>query len=705
VPAESTHASVTEPPAQELRFLKGVGPRRAAELERAGLHTVDDLLHRFPIRFEDRSRLRRSADLKPGESAALCGEVVSAGLRLTRRRGFSLFEMLVRDDDGMFRVVWMNQPFLQDVFAPGQRVALFGKVQWRDPGGLRLENPQYELVGDGEEDNGLHTGRIVPVYERIGSLTPKQLRRLVHDGLGRLPPVMEDPLPVDLLRRHRWPARREALWAAHFPTPETPVELLNRFRAPAQVRLIFEELFLFQLGLALRRHARMAERKPHVIQVDDAVRRSALAVLPFRLTDGQRTALREIVEDMCLPRPMNRLLQGDVGCGKTIVALLAALVAMENGQQVAFMAPTELLAEQHALSIGPLLAGSRFRMVSLTGSVGAKAKRDAVAAVETGAAQLVVGTHALVQREVRFQQLGLAVIDEQHRFGVLQRATLREKGRLPDVLVMTATPIPRTLALTSYGDLDVSVIRDLPPGRRPVKTKVEAEPRREAVYEFVRRRLTAGRQVYVVYPLVEESAKIDLRAATEMSETLATLFPDQVVGLLHGRMKPDARDAMMKRFAAGEVQLLVATTVIEVGVDVPNATVMVVEHAERFGLAQLHQLRGRVGRGPHQSYCRLLHQGQLSDMARQRLRAVASTTDGFEIAEHDLQLRGPGEMLGTRQSGVPTLRVADLIRDHDLMVTARQTAIVTLRDEGIASPWLARLGETWVRRFGLAGVG
>jgi ATP-dependent DNA helicase RecG len=704
VSAESIHTSVPEPPDQELRFLKGVGPRRAAEFERAGLHTVDDLLHRFPIRFEDRSRLRRSADLKPGESAALCGEVVSAELRRTRRRGFSLFEMLVRDDDGIFLVIWMNQPFLQDVFAPGQRVMLFGKVEWRVPGGLRLENPQYELVGDGDEDNGLHTGRIVPVYERIGSLTSKQLRRFVHDGLRRLPPVMEDPLPVDLLRRHRWPGRRDALWDAHFPTSETPVDLLNRFRAPAQVRLIFEELFLFQLGLALRRRTRMAKRKPHVIKIDDAVRRAVLSVLPFRLTDGQRTALREIVEDMCLSRPMNRLLQGDVGCGKTIVALLAALVAMENGQQVAFMAPTELLAEQHSLSIGALLAGSRFRVVTLTGSVGAKARRDAVAAVKSGDAKLVVGTHALVQREVRFQQLGLAVIDEQHRFGVLQRSTLREKGRLPDVLVMTATPIPRTLALTSYSDLDVSVIRDLPPGRRPVKTKVEVESRREAVYEFVRRRLQEGRQVYVVYPLVEESAKIDLRAATEMSETLATLFPDQVVGLLHGRMKQDARDAMMQRFAAGEVQLLVATTVIEVGVDVPNATVMVVEHAERFGLAQLHQLRGRVGRGSHQSYCRLLHQGQLSEMARQRLKAVAGTTDGFEIAEYDLLLRGPGEMLGTRQSGIPTLRVAHLVRDHQLMETARQTAIDTLRDEGEMGAWLERLGESWARRFGLAGV-
>ena len=614
--------------------------------------------------------------------------------------------MLVRDEAGMFRVVWMNQPFLQDVFSPGQRVAFYGKVEWRESGGLRLTNPQYELTDTStdDEDDGLHTGRIVPVYERIGSLTPKQLRRLVHDVLSQLPSRVQDPLPAALRRRHALPGRREALWAAHFPVAGTALGLLNQFRSPAQIRLILEELFLFQLGLGLRRQAKAAERKPRMIRVDDTVRRSALAVLPFRLTPGQKRALRTIVDDMRRPQPMNRLLQGDVGCGKTIVALLAALVAMENGLQVAFMAPTELLAEQHYLSIRPLLAASRFRVVALTGSAGAKTKRDTVAALETGQADLVVGTHALVQRDVRFRDLGLAIIDEQHRFGVLQRAILRDKGRRPDVLVMTATPIPRTLALTSYGDLDISVIKDLPPGRRPVKTKVESESRRDAVYEFVRRRLREGRQAYVVYPLVEESAKIDVRAATQMAETLTVLFSDYVVGLLHGRMKPVERDAVMRRFAGGDIHLLVATTVVEVGVDVPNAAVMVVEHAERFGLAQLHQLRGRVGRGAQQSYCRLLYQRPLSQMARARLRAVAKSTDGFDIAEQDLQLRGPGEMLGTRQSGVPTLRVANLVRDHALMETARTEAFAALADGEVAEGVLARLDETWTARFGLVGV-
>ncbi len=692
---------------RELRFLKGVGPRRAGELERAGLRTVDDLLHRFPIRFEDRSQLSRSSELQSGEVASLSGEVVSSGLLRTRRRGFSLFEMLVRDEAGMFRVVWLNQPFLKDVFSSGQQVAFYGKVEWRDPGGLRLTNPQYELVGggDGDEDEGLHTGRIVPIYERIGSLTTKQLRRLVHEVLRELPPPLEDPLPAGVRQRHALPGRLDALWASHFPASGISLDLLNRFRSPAQVRLILEELFLFQLGLGLRRRARADERGPRLIKVDDRVRRSALAVLPFRLTPGQKTALRDIVDDMCRPRPMNRLLQGDVGCGKTIVALLAALVAMENGLQVAFMAPTELLAEQHNLSIRSRLAPSRFRVMLLTGSAGAKARREAVAAIETGTVDLVVGTHALAQREIRFRELGLVVIDEQHRFGVLQRATLRDKGLRPDVLVMTATPIPRTLALTSYGDLDVSLIRDLPPGRRPVRTKVEPESRREVVYEFVQRRLREGRQAYVVYPLVEESAKIDLKAATAMAETLSARFSEYAVGLLHGRMKPEERNAVMHRFAVGKVRLLVSTTVVEVGVDVPNATVMVVEHAERFGLAQLHQLRGRVGRGAHQSYCRLLCQEPLSDMARARLKAVAGTTDGFEIAEQDLRLRGPGEILGTRQSGVPTLRVAHLIRDHDLMETARREAFAAIENGGVAAQLLGRLDAIWTERFGLAGVG
>ena len=693
----------------ELRFLKGVGPRRAAELERAGMRTSDDLLHRLPIRYEDRSRLVRSSELRPGEAAAIRGEVVSTGLRQTRRRGFSLFEMLLRDDAGTFRAVWMNQPYLKTAFSPGQRVLLYGTPEWRDPGGLRLSNPQHELLGDGGEGDGktgqgLHGARVVPVYERIGSLTTRQLRGLVHRALEQLPVDLDDPLPEGLLARRRLPGRRRALREAHFPAADAPLSLLNRFRSPAQVRLILEELFLFRLGLEARGRARTRERKPHAVRVDDRIRRSALAVLPFRLTPGQKDALRTIVDDLRRPHPMNRLLQGDVGCGKTIVALMAALVALENGLQVAFMAPTELLAEQHYLTLRPLLARSPFRVVSLTGSQGARARRDTLAALAQGEAHLAVGTHALVQPSVAFRELGLAIIDEQHRFGVRQRATLREKGRRPDVLVMTATPIPRSLALTAYGDLDVSVIRDRPPGRTPVDTRMEPESRRDAVHALVERELRLGRQAYVVYPLVEESDKVDLKAAAVMVGALARRFPGHAVDLLHGRMKPEEREAVMARFAAGAVGVLVATTVIEVGVDVPGASVMVVEHAERFGLAQLHQLRGRVGRGPGRAWCRLLYQEPLSDVGRARLEAVAGTTDGFELAEHDLRLRGPGEVLGTRQSGLPTLRVADLVRDQDLMEVARDEAARTMR-EGVAGDLLARLDAGWMERFGLAGVG
>ena len=704
----------------ELRFLKGVGPRRAAELERAGLRTADDLLHRFPLRYEDRSRLVRSSDLRPGEAAAIRGRVVSTGLRQTRRRGFSLFEMLLRDDAGTFRAVWMNQPYLKTAFSAGQRVLLYGTPEWRDPGGLRLSNPQYERLGDGEggedepaggdgtDDGGetgpLHGARVVPVYERVGTLTTRQLRVLVRRALEQLPADLDDPLPAGLRARRRLPDRLRALREAHFPPPGARLALLDRFRTPAQVRLILEELFLFRLALEVRGQARARERKPHVVRVDDRIRRSALAVLPFRLTPGQKGALRTIVGDLCRPHPMNRLLQGDVGCGKTIVALLAALVALENGLQVAFMAPTEILAEQHYLTLRPLLARSRFRVVSLTGSQGAKARRETLAALAAGDAHLAVGTHALVQPSVAFRALGLAIIDEQHRFGVRQRATLREKGRSPDVLVMTATPIPRSLALTAYGDLDVSVIRDRPPGRTPVDTRIEPESRRDAVHALVERELRRGRQAYVVCPLVDESDKVDLKAAAVMVDALARRFPGHAVDVIHGRMRPDEREVVMARFARGDVHVLVATTVIEVGVDVPGAAVMVVEHAERFGLAQLHQLRGRVGRGPGRAWCRLLYREPLSDVGRARLEAVAGTGDGFELAERDLELRGPGEVLGTRQSGLPALRVANLVRDRDIMEMARDEAERAMR-EGGAADLLARLDAGWAERFGLAGVG
>ncbi|OFW03569.1 MAG: ATP-dependent DNA helicase RecG [Acidobacteria bacterium RIFCSPLOWO2_02_FULL_67_36] len=697
-----------------LQFLKGVGPRRAADLQRVGLQTVEDLLYRFPIRYEDRGSFATIASLRPGTAASIAGEVVSCGVRPTRRPRFKIFELLVRDLTGSLRAVFFNQPFLSDVFHPHQRVILFGKLEL-SAHGLQLQNPQYEILrqeaGDAPaapdaDDDTLHTGRIVPVYEKTGTLTTRMQRVIVHRALAGLPAAIQDPLPADIRAREQLVDRRAALVDVHFPPAGTPIGELNAFRSPAQRRLIFEEFFLFQLGLVLKRRKADDERKARAVVVTDEIRESARRVLPFRLTGDQKKVIAEIVEDMKRPQPMNRLLQGDVGSGKTIVALMAALVAMENGLQVAFMAPTEILADQHFITIRKLLEASRFRIALLTGATPARKRRETQAELAAGSIHMVVGTHALVQDPVAFHDLGLAIIDEQHRFGVLQRATLRTKGLHPDVLVMTATPIPRTLALTTYGDLDVSVMREMPPGRHPIKTIAKPEARREEIYAFVRKQMDEGRQVYVIYPLIEESEKIDVKAATEMADHLAAdIFPEYRVALLHGRLKQEEKERVMGAYARGDTHVLVSTTVVEVGVDVPNASVMLVEHAERFGLSQLHQLRGRVGRGPHLSYCVLLYQFPLSDQARERLKALTETTDGFVIAEKDLELRGPGDFFGTRQSGMPTLRVGDLVRDHAIMEAARREAVAALDDRRQAETLAALVRTGWEQRFGLAGIG
>jgi ATP-dependent DNA helicase RecG len=693
--------------ATPLQFIKGVGPRRAGDLEKAGLRTVEDLLYRFPLRYENRAGLITVAKLRPGQTATILGEVLSSGIRPTRRPGFRLFELILKDATGPVRAVFPNQAFLRDVFHAGQQIVLHGPVEFRGTGGLQFSNPEYEIVrGEQDDDEStIHTGRIVPIYEKAGSMSPRMQRTLVHHLLAEMPASIPDPLPPHVLARYKFPGRREALADAHFPAPGTPVEALNERQSPAQRRLIFEEFFLFQAGLALRKRRHALDRKPRPVVVDDRIRESARQALPFKLTAGQKDALREIVADMQRSQPMNRLLQGDVGAGKTVVALLAAVVAMENGLQVAFMAPTEILADQHYLTLRRLLDRSRFRVGLLTGGIGAAKRRDALAEITSGAVNLVVGTHALAEEAVGFRSLGLVVIDEQHRFGVEQRATLRAKGLHPDVLVMTATPIPRTLGLTVFGDLDVSVIRDLPPGRQPIATMAKPESRRDDVYRLARKALEEGRQVYVIYPLVEESSKVELRAATEMADHLGQeVFPEYRVALLHGRLKSEEKDRVMAGFARGDTHVLVSTTVVEVGVDVANATVMIVEHAERFGLSQLHQLRGRVGRGVHASTCVLVYQSPLTEAGRARLDALVETTDGFIIAERDLALRGPGDFFGTRQSGLPTLRAGDLLRDHALLEDARRDAIAWL-DDPASAPLVRELSETWAGRFGLAGVG
>ncbi len=696
--------------------LKGVGPRKAADLKKAGLLTVEDLLFRFPIRYEDRSRLQPIVSVKPGQTVAVSGEVLSATLQSTRRAGFRLFTALIQDASGQIQAVWPNQAFLKDVIRAHTHVVLYGKAEYWGSRGMQLTDPEFEILRTADlsgppstvpdEALGIHTGRIVPVYERTGSVTTNMQRKLVWEALQQLPAEMFDPVPADIRARERWPSRAEALRAAHFPESHTPIEALNAFRTPAQQRLIFEDFFVFQTGLALRRQQNAEVRKALVSTVDDRIRQAARTILPFRLTNGQREALAEIVADLQKPWPMQRLLQGDVGAGKTIVAVLAALVAMENGFQVAFMAPTEILAEQHLITLTRWLGASRHRVALLSGKITAAERRTLLPSIERGDIHLVVGTHALVQEQVKFRALALAVIDEQHRFGVLQRGMLATKGLHPDVLVMTATPIPRTLALTECGDMEVSIIRDLPPGRKPVRTLVKPDSRREDVYDLVRHQVQEGRQAYVIYPLVEESEKVDLKAATAMAEHLARdVFPDLSVALLHGRMKGEEKERVMRAFVAGTLNILVATTVVEVGVDVPNATVMVIEHAERFGLSQLHQLRGRVGRGRHESVCVLLYQSPWSEEGRARLKAMADTSDGFVIAEKDLQIRGPGDFFGTRQHGLPQLRAGDLTRDVELLELAFSEARKRVDERTLSEEERQYVLNVWQRQFGLIAVG
>ena len=641
--------------------------------------------------------------LKPGFKAAVLGEIKSARLAVTRRRGFKIFNAVIGDASGAIRCTWMNQAFLADILQPHLAVVIFGDVKF-DSTGLHFLNPEYELVTD--DISGVHTGRIVPFYEKTGSVTPNMQRKLVRSSIDQLSPELPDVLPADLRGRLHLVPRRTAIEVSHFPPNDASVDQLNAFRTPAQRRMIFEEFFLFQIGHAWRRHASSVELKPFVPAVDDRIRAAAVKILPFKLTPGQREAVKEIVDDMREPQSMHRLLQGDVGAGKTIVALLAALVAMENGLQVAFMAPTEILAGQHYGNIARLLSQSRFRVDLLTGSTPGLKKHRLNADIERGTTNLIVGTHALVQDTVRFQKLGLVVIDEQHRFGVAQRAALRAKGLRPDVLLMTATPIPRTLALTDYSELDVSKITDLPPGRTPVRTSVKPESRRDEIYELVRDELDRGRQAYVIYPLIEGSEKVDLKSATKMADHLqADVFPSYRVALLHGRLKPDAKERVMHAFAAGQIHILVSTTVVEVGVDVPNASVMLVEHAERFGLSQLHQLRGRVGRGPWASHCVLLYQSPWTDDARERLKALASTSDGFAIAERDLELRGPGDFFGTRQSGLPRLRTGDLVRDREVMEEAHREARRLVSEGALSAELRQFVDERWQQQFGLIEVG
>ena len=763
----------------EVKYVRGVGPHVAAQLAAKDIQTAEDLLYHLPFRYEDRQNPRSIDELKPGETASVIAEVRGAALLRTRR--MPIFEMTLGQGRLALKCMWFHGTYLKDRFHAGQTVAVFGKVEpSRSSSNLKMIQPQFEILPDESEDAEtrlLEVGRITPVYESLGGsrLASRWQRKVIFNLLEGMRGAIPECLPKAMLERLGLPDRETALREVHFPSEGAPMAQLQAAGTPPHRRLIFEELFFLELGLELKRR-RMRERVGIAFATTDKVRQAIREVLPFHPTAAQKRTLGEIVADMRQPNPMRRLLQGDVGSGKTIVALQAMLVAMENGYQAALMAPTEILATQHYLAARKLLERSsrNYRIVLLTGSLDDDRKRYNRGLINRGEAHLVIGTHALIEEKVEFDRLGLVVVDEQHRFGVLQRFRLMKKpGQAePDVLVMTATPIPRTLALSLYGDLDVSVLDELPPGRTPIVTRRMPDERADEVWDFVRAQVKQGRQAYIVYPVIEgskddqpeldfpvdepEEDQSESRVPSQASRTgrpgapgsralrkSAELFPSRVqeanpkpgsglksavemhdrlrkgslaglrLGLLHGRLDADEKEIIMRRFQRGEIDVLVSTTVIEVGVDVPNATVMVVEHAERFGLAQLHQLRGRVGRGGAKSYCILMTGRRISAIGEERLNAMVRTQDGFELAELDLAMRGPGEFFGTRQAGLPDFRVANLVRDRQLLELAKQEAgrFANARPEEAegteaerARVW-ARLKDAWQRRYGLVEAG
>src|ERR1700733_10598092 len=713
-----------------VQYLKGIGPRLAEVLGAKGIKTVDDLLHYLPFRYEDRLNPRSVAELRAGEMATVIAEVRNSGLFRTRR--MPIFQLTVGDGRSELKCLWFNATYLQGRFQPGQMLALYGKVEEDRDGNLQIIQPQFEILGDVNEEGGadeaekkaaasLEIGRIVPIYESTGQgkLTPRWFRQIIRWTLENLNPDLPDPVPAAVRAHLSLVSPREALWRVHWPEAGESFTDLQSSRTPAHIRLIFDELFFIELGIELKRREQKAQTGI-TFQINDGVRQAIKKILPFHPTAAQKRVLKEIATDMQTPYPMRRLLQGDVGSGKTIVAFEAAIIAIENGCQVAFMAPTEILAQQHYFSARQILEKAGYRIVLLTGSMDQDRKRLVRRHIAQGNAQLVIGTHALIQDRVEFEMLGLVIVDEHHRFGVMQLVKLMKKdsgcpssvASEPDVLVMTATPIPRTLALTLYGDLDVSVLDELPPGRTPVITKAVPHEHAPDVWEFVRREIAAGHQAYVVYPVIEENEERELKAAEQMYRQLREkIFPSLHVGLLHGRLDPEVKERIMREFQRGEIEILVATTVIEVGVDVSNATVMVIEHADRFGLAQLHQLRGRIGRGAAKSYCVLMHGGKISQEGERRLEAMVKNNDGFKIAELDLELRGPGDFFGTKQAGIPSFRVANLIRDRELLEAAKREAAFVIAGPNAAlskeeiERALRAMRARWSLSYGLAEVG
>ncbi|MEW6334760.1 MAG: ATP-dependent DNA helicase RecG [Thermodesulfobacteriota bacterium] len=662
-----------------LDTLRGVGPRTASLLARKGLSTIEDLLFFLPRRYEDRRTVCRIDETVPGIKQTVTGKITLAEMRFYGRR--RIFEVTVQDGHGVLKAKWFKgrEAFLRGVFRTGKRVILTGEVGGF-PFGREMTHPDFEILDD-DQDQLLHFKRIVPVYSETEGLHQKTLRRILWQAVRDYAPLLKNPIPGVLCRKHGLQDIAEAVRRVHFPEADQDPERYQEARSDAHRTLIYRELFLFQLAMALRKTG-AASGKNISFQAEGQMLSRFYGALPFALTAAQERAIAEIGQDMTSLRNMNRLLQGDVGSGKTVVAMAAVVIACQSGYQAALMAPTEILAEQHYRTLRGWGDAVGLQVELITGAMKAAGKKALRERLIRGEIDVAVGTHALIQQEVLFRNLGLVVIDEQHRFGVMERAALRQKGSSPDVLVMTATPIPRSLAMTVYGDLDVSVIDELPPGKQPIRTKVFFETQRGRVYEIIRREVQKGNQVFIVYPLVEESENLDLKDAVRMAEHLQReIFPEYRIGLVHGRMKAAQKDRVMADFTGKRLQILVSTTVIEVGIDIPAASLMVIEHAERFGLSQLHQLRGRVGRGDISSFCILLAHRSGSDSARKRLRIMEETNDGFRIAEADLAARGPGEFMGTRQAGLPDFRVASIVRDGPILVEARADALALVKED------------------------
>ena len=678
----------------DIRYLKGVGPKRSDALKRLGIRTVEDLFYYLPRRYEDRSKFTVIKDVKAGEYQTLRGKVLKVTPYRTKR-GIDVIQITLGDETGLICCAWFNQPFLRKFFKAGQQLILYGKVEKYDR--LRMNHPEYEVIKDADAGS-INIGKIVPVYSLTHEVTQRYIRFLAHEAIGRFLGSLKEGLPTKIRARKKLVDLAFAIRNIHFPAS---FENLGR----AYKRLVFEEFFVLQVALALKKKNAKDAAPGIRHSVGGQLADSFKNLFPFELTPSQLETINEIEKDMASPKPMNRLLEGDVGSGKTAVAIYALLLTKENGYQAAVMAPTEILARQHYVNMSELLMPLGVNVRLLVSGIAPLKRGEIKKEIENGEVDIVVGTHALIWEDVNFRKLGLAVVDEQHKFGVTQRRILKEKGLNPDVLLMTATPIPRTLALTVYGDLDISVIRELPKGRYPITTYWIEEARREKVYKFITEEIESGRQAYIVYPRIWPTEKMagragNLKAATAMYNRLqGEVFPDLRVGLIHGRMNAKEKDEIMKRFKTRKIDILVSTTVIEVGIDIPNASVMVIENAERFGLSQLHQLRGRVGRGDYPSYCILLGNPG-TEASKKRLRAISETQDGFRLAEEDLASRGPGEFFGTRQHGLPELRFGNILKDFEIMEEARSEAFALVKEDPLLlHPRNRPMKETLSRRF------